>query len=151
MTKEINFLNLRAAIELDETFNILKEKYKDIEVDLLSWRENPSCSCGQRVHEYFNKVYNTEDANFLDEMFKNEKVQEKIKEITKPRQVRRELSTPNSGQIPQEMTDYRGKIFVVGKTDEDWANFWKKIIEDRAAYRSFSVSEKEEYIKVYFL
>jgi len=49
------------------------------------------------------------------------------------------------------MTDYRGKVFVVGVTDEDWANFWKKITLDKAAYRSFSIIAKEDYLKVYFL
>jgi hypothetical protein len=151
MNKEINFLKLRAAIETEETFNTLKEKYKDIEIDLLSWRDNPSCSCGQRVHEFFNKIYNqNDDSVFLDELFKNEKIQEKIKEISKPR--RRIVDGSSSpSQLPPEMTDYRGKVFVVGKSDEDWANFWQKIISDKAAYRSFSLLEKEEYIKVYFL
>jgi hypothetical protein len=133
----IDFGKLRALIEVDDTFNVLKEKYKEIEIDLLSWRDNPTCSCGKRVHEFFNKT--SEDQNemdFLNKMFELDKVKEKI-EMQK--------------QIPPNMTDYRGKVFTVGKTDEDWWNFWQKIIKDKAAFRSFSLLEKEDYLKIYFL
>jgi beta-xylosidase len=137
----IDFSKLRALIEVDDTFNILKEKYKEIEVDLLSWRENPTCSCGKRVHEFFNKT--CEDQNemdFLNNMFELDKVKEKI-----------EIEKQKASQLPPNMTDYRGKVFTVGKTDEDWWNFWQKIIQDKAAYRTFSLLEKEDYLKIYFL
>ena len=152
MDKTFPLINLRVAIDTPETFDILKEKYKDIEIDLLSWRDNATCECGQRVSAFFNKIYTqNEDAIFLDELFKNEKIQEKIKEINKnpPRRVIDGASNP--AQLPPEMTDYRGKVFVVGTTDEDWANFWQKIMIDKAAYRSFSVIAKEDYLRVYFL
>jgi len=55
MSKIISFLTLRAAVETPETFDILKEKYKNIEIDLLSWRDNPTCECGQRVSDFLLK------------------------------------------------------------------------------------------------
>jgi hypothetical protein len=151
MSKQIDFLSLRASIETDEIFETLKQKYTEIEVDLLSWRNNPSCACGKRVFDFFSKIYQEDEgqAKFLDSLFQEEKVKEKARELTQAK--RKVVTQQDIPQVPPEMTDYRGKIFTVGKSEEDWSNFWKKINEDRAAYRTFSLIDAGEYLKVYFL
>ena len=43
----INFTTVRALVEISANFDLLKNKYPEIEVDLISWKENPNCECGQ--------------------------------------------------------------------------------------------------------
>jgi len=144
-------INIRALIETDKTFDILKDKYKEIELDLVSWRENPTCECGNRVMKFFEGLFQNEDSkNFINELSKDEGVENKKKQILEKFSQRRKVVDPN-GPPPPDFTDYRGKVLVVGKNDEDWANLWAKIVEEKAVFRNFSIVETPEYLKVYFL
>jgi hypothetical protein len=144
-------INVRALIETDKTFDILKDKYKEIELDLVSWRENPTCECGNRVMKFFEELFQNEDAkNFINELSKDEGVENKKKQILEKFSQRKKVIDPN-GPPPPDFTDYRGKVLVVGKNDEDWANLWNKIVEEKAVFRNFSIVETPEYLKVYFL
>jgi hypothetical protein len=142
--KTINFTTIRALIEIPEIFDSLKRKYPEIEVDLISWKDNPNCTCGQRVNNFFIEKYSIEeDKIFLDHLMNSEQVKLKTEEITKEQ---------IHSQIPPSMTDYRGRVFTVGLKEEDWLNFWNtRVVEDRAAYRSFSVVNNGNELKVYFL
>ena len=140
----INFTTVRALVEISANFDLLKNKYPEIEVDLISWKENPNCECGQRVHKFFIEKYSIEeDKIFLDNLINNEELKQKIEEITR---------SQIHDQIPPNMTDYRGRVFTVGTKEEDWLDFWNnRVVQDRAAYRSFSVINHANELKVYFL
>jgi|LauGreDrversion2_6_1035139.scaffolds.fasta_scaffold01159_1 hypothetical protein len=142
--KTIDFTTIRALIEIPDIFDSLKNKYPEIEVDLLSWKDNPDCTCGQRVNNFFTEKYSIEeDKNFLDELINREEVKSKTEQITKDQ---------IQNGIPPNMTDYRGRVFTVGIKEEDWLDFWNnKVVQDRAAYRSFSIINNGNELKVYFL
>lgn len=144
-------LSVRALIEMDRTFDILKEKYKELELDLVSWRENPTCECGGRVMKYFEGLFqNEESKRFIDGLLEDKEIENKKKQILEKLSKTRKVVDPN-GPPPSDFTDYRGKVLVVGKNEEDWANLWKKIIEEKGVFRNFSIVENPEYLKVYFL
>jgi len=44
-----------------------------------------------------------------------------------------------------------GRIFEIGKTEEDWKNLAKKLSEEKINFKSFSVVEKEDKLVVYFI
>lgn len=149
--KNFEVIQVRSLIETDKIFEILKEKYKELELDLISWRENPNCECGNRIMIFFEGLFqNEESKKFIDELLADKDVENKKKEILEKFSPRRRVVDPN-GPPPPDFTDYRGKVLVVGKSEEDWANLWKKIIEEKGIFRTFSIVESPEYLKVYFL
>lgn len=137
----------------DTFFNSLKDKFPEILADLTSSRNNPNCSCKNRVKahlqsklqsetEYFNNLLNNEEVKKI--------IQEKSLEIQNTQfkdpmeehmRVMRENMFKNSG----------GKIFEIGKTEQDWKNLCKRLEMEKISFKSFSVVEKENKLVVYFV
>ena len=44
-----------------------------------------------------------------------------------------------------------GRVFEIGKTEEDWKNLAKKLTEERISFKSFSIVEKPDKLVVYFI
>jgi hypothetical protein len=44
-----------------------------------------------------------------------------------------------------------GRIFEIGKTEEDWKNLAKKLNEEKIFFKSFSIIEKPDKLVVYFI
>lgn len=140
-------------IKNDIIFNSLKEKFPEILADLTSSRNNPNCSCKNRVKahlqsklqsetEYFNNLLNNEEVKKI--------IQEKNAEIQNTQfkdpmeehmKIMRENMFRNSG----------GRIFEIGKTEQDWKNLCLKLESEKIPFKSFSVVEKEDKLVVYFV
>ena len=44
-----------------------------------------------------------------------------------------------------------GRVFEIGKTEQDWKNLCKKLELEKVMFKSFSVVEKEDKLVVYFV
>jgi hypothetical protein len=140
-------------LKQDVFFNSLKQKFPEILADLTSSRNNPNCSCKNRVKtfleskinsegDYFNNLINIEEIKKL--------ISEKNEEIVSSQIPRNNL--PNFLNPMQNIyKNGGGKIFEIGKTEQDWMNLAKKLIEERVHFKSFSVIEKEDKLVVYFI
>ncbi len=140
-------------IKNDTFFNSLKEKFPEILADLTSSRNNPNCSCKNRVKahlqsklqtesEFFNNLLNNEEikkiVNEKAEEIKNTQIKDPMEEHMK---MMRENMFKNSG----------GRVFEIGKSEQDWKNLCKKLELEKIIFKSFSVVEKENKLVVYFV
>jgi hypothetical protein len=140
-------------IKNDLFFNSLKGKFPEILADLTSSRNNPNCSCKNRVKahlqskleaesEFFNNLLNNEEikkiVNDKAEEIKNTQIKDPMEEHMR---MMRENMFRNSG----------GRVFEIGKTEQDWKNLCKKLELEKVMFKSFSVVEKENKLVVYFV
>jgi hypothetical protein len=140
-------------IKNDLFFNSLKGKFPEILADLTSSRNNPNCSCKNRVKahlqskleaesEFFNNLLNNEEikkiVNDKAEEIKNTQIKDPMEEHMR---MMRENMFRNSG----------GRVFEIGKTEQDWKNLCKKLELEKVMFKSFSVVEKEDKLVVYFV
>lgn len=150
-------LNSRAFfntfLKNDTFFNSLKEKFPEILADLTSSRSNPNCSCTNRVRTHLN-------SKLIDEQdyFNNLINIDEIKNLTIQTSSSQILNNPFDRQARNmqmmQQNIYKnsgGKIFEIGKTEEDWKNLVKKLNEDGFIFKSFSIIEKENKLIVYFI
>jgi hypothetical protein len=137
----------------DIFFNSLKDKFPEILADLTSSRNNPNCSCKNRVKahlqsklqsevEYFNNLLNHEEVKKIIEEKNTEIQATQLKDpMEEHMKIMRENMFKNSG----------GKIFKIGKSEEDWKSLCKKLELEKISFKSFSVVEKENELVVYFI
>lgn len=132
----------RVLIDNDSAFNILKESFPQILEDLTSAKDNPSCECNKRVFEFLFKEYqeNKKSKKIIDNLFKSKEINEIITELEKHRV-----------QFEKDTIEKITKIYKVGKSEKDWADFYKMVEEKQIFFRSFSVLEKNDYLEVRFL
>jgi hypothetical protein len=140
-------------IKNDAFFNSLKENFPEILADLTSSRDNPNCSCKNRVKAYLQPRITINSKYFKDllnidgvkkiieekaEEIKNTKLKDPMEEHMRAMQ---EGMFKNSG----------GNIFEIGKSEEDWKNLCKKLETDKILFKNFSILEKEDRLVVYFI
>ncbi|NDF15923.1 hypothetical protein EB061_11475, partial [bacterium] len=109
----------------------LAQKYKDLEIDLVSAKDNPNCSCRGKVWEYFINKFNTEKEetnNFLKNLY------EKYTSI----KVRIDAFEYNINFIKT--------IHIIDNTQEAWNNFQNKL--SSIDYKSVSIIEKKDKFKI---
>jgi hypothetical protein len=141
-------------IKNDTFFNSLKDKFPEILADLTSSRNNPNCSCKNRVkshlqgkiaieQDYFNNLINNEEVKKL--------TQEKAEEIRNSQAPINPME--NHMQMMQQnmFRNSGGRVFEIGKTEEDWKNLAKKLTEEKISFKSFSIVEKSDKLVVYFI
>ena len=140
-------------IKNDTFFNALKDKFPEIFADLISSKNNPNCSCKNKVKaylagklesesEFFNNLINNEPIKNLIETNKQEIVNSQtLNPMEQHMKMMRENMFKNSG----------GSVFEIGKTQEDWKNLCKTLEEQKILFKSFSVVEKEDKLIVYFI
>lgn len=138
----------------DTFFDSLKDKFPEILADLTSSRNNPNCSCKNRVKAHLQGKITTEQ-DYFNNLINNEEVkkltQEKAEEI-KNSQVPTNPMENHMQMMQQNMfRNSGGRIFEIGKTEEDWKNLAKKLSEEKTNFKSFSVVEKEDKLVVYFI
>lgn len=140
-------------IKNEVLFNSIKNKFPNILADLTSSRDNPNCSCKNRVKtfletqldsevNYFNDLLNMDEAKKI--------IQEKSEEI-KNTQIKNPLETHLQLLQQNMFRSSEGRVFEIGKTEEDWKNLTKKINNEKLNFKSFSVVEKEDKLVVYFI
>jgi hypothetical protein len=141
-------------IKNDTFFNSLKDKFPEILADLTSSRNNPNCSCKNRVKAHLQaKLAN--EADYFNNLINNEEVkkltEEKAEEI-KSSQVPNNPMEKHMQMMQQNMfKNSGGVVFEIGKNEEDWKNLCKKLTDEKIGFKSFSVVEKEDKLVVYFI
>jgi len=140
-------------IKNDTFFDAIKDKFPEIFADLISSKNNPNCSCKNRVKtylanklesesEFFNNLINNELIKNLIEANKQEIIDSQIiNPMDEHMKIMRENMFKNSG----------GSIFEIGKSKEDWKNLCKTLEEQKVLFKSFSVVEKQDKLIVYFI
>jgi hypothetical protein len=141
-------------IKNDTLFNSLKDKFPEILADLTSSRNNPNCSCKNRVKAHLQSKITTEQVYF-NNIINNEEIKKLIEEK------REEIK---NSQIPTSPMDHHmqmmqqnmfknsgGRVFEIGKTEGDWKDLAKKLTDEKIGFKSFSVVEKEDKLFVYFI
>jgi hypothetical protein len=124
---------LPILIKNDETFNRLKNDFPSILADLVTFKDNPNCSCRGRVFKFFSEQLEI-NPTVLDQYIKD------TNEITLKLQSLNEERANNN---------YAGKVFVIDKGEEAWATFAGTL--PGKMFRMFSVAERDDKVVVYFL
>jgi len=117
----------------DDVFRQLQNDFSSILADLITFRENPNCSCRGRVFKFFS-----------EELEKNASVLDKY--IKDPSLIKMELQA----LIEQRLSNnYAGSIFIIEKGEEAWKDFHSTL--PGKMFRLFSVVERQNEVAVYFL
>jgi len=117
----------------EETFSRLTHDFPSMLADLVTFKDNPNCSCRGRVFKFFSEQIEANPGS-LDKYIKNaDEINIKLKALNEER-------ANNS---------YAGKLFVVDKGEEAWATFTGSL--SGKMFRMFSVAEREDKVVVYFL
>jgi hypothetical protein len=117
----------------NETFDRLKNDFPGILADLVTFKENPNCSCKGRVFKFFTEVLE-KTPNSLDKYIKD------VEAVNARLQVLNEERAANN---------YAGRVLIVGKGEENWKAFSQSLVGKM--FRMFSVVERENDVAVYFL
>jgi len=137
----------------DTFFNSLKNKFPDILADLVSSRDNPNCSCRNRVRVYLSPKTVTE-ASYFEDLLNNEEIKKLIEENKTEIEKNQSIITGPIMPMPSQINMFLssgGKVFKIGKEEQDWKNLCQKIQNDKLLFRSFSILEKEDHLLIYFV
>ena len=124
---------LPMLIKDDETFSKLKNDFPSILADLVTFKDNPNCTCRGKVFKFFTEQLE-KNSSVLDTYVKD------ASEITLKLQSLNEERANNN---------YAGRVFVIDKGDEAWKNFAANL--PGKMFRMFSVAERDDKVVVYFL
>jgi hypothetical protein len=133
----INITNVGDAITLlvkdNEIFEQLKKDFSPILADLVTFKNNPNCTCRGKVFKFFT-----------EEIQKNPEVLNKY--IKNPEELKKELL-----KIVEQRNsnNYSGKVIRIENTDEAWRALTTQLVGK--AFRTFSVIEKDNQLWVYLL
>ena len=138
----------------DIFFNSLKDKFPEILADLTSSRNNPNCSCKNRVKAHLEGKITTEQ-DYFNNLINNEEIKKLLQEKAEEIKTSQAPTSPidhHMQMVQQNMfRNSGGRIFEIGKTEENWKNLAKKLNEEKINFKSFSVVEKEDKLVVYFI
>lgn len=135
----------------DAFFNSLKNKFPDILADLTSSRTNPNCSCRNRVRSYLSPKTVTEVAYFED-LLNSKEIKKLIEENKEEIEKTQYVNVPaNAPVYMNSFSNNGGRIFKIGKSEENWKELCRKIQTEQLLFRSFSILEKDDHILVYFI
>ena len=118
----------------DETFNQLQKDFPDILADLITFRNNPNCSCRGRVMKFFT-----------EQLEKDPLVMNKY--VTDLEGLKSHLAKIQS---ERQRNNYSGKVFEIEKTPEAWQTFVSQTLNGKM-FRNFSVAERDNTVVVYLL
>ena len=133
----VNYENVHPALQYfksdDATWERIKKDFPDQLADLVSWKENPNCQCGQRLLKFFNELLNVYpsalDKYVLDENKFNSAL---VKQIES-----------------QRNNLLAGKIIEVDKGEAAWHKLFESL--EGKQFMAFSAVEREDKVVVYFL
>lgn len=115
----------------DETFERLKTDFPDILADLLTFRNNPNCSCKGRVAKFFSSALQ-KNPDILDKYVKD------------PQSLNRTLETLSQQRLNN---NYSGRIMKIENTEEAWKKLALEL--SNKTFRAFSTVEKDGQLWVY--
>lgn len=120
-------------IKNDSIFEQLKTDFPEILADLTTFKTNPNCSCRGRVFKFFSDKV-TQEPGSLDKYVKDAGAL--TAELIKI-------------QNERMLNNYSGKILVIDKTEQAWAQFASTVLTK--SFRGFSVVERDNSIAIYFI
>jgi hypothetical protein len=124
---------LSILVKDDEIFNRLQTDFSSILADLVTFKDNPNCSCRGRVFKFFSEHLEANPGS-LDQYVKDaSEISFKLQSLSDERAA----------------NNYAGKVFVIDKGEEAWAVFAGTL--PGKMFRMFSVAEREDKVLVYFL
>ena len=124
---------LTFLVKDDETFSRLTNDFPSILADLVTFKDNPNCSCRGRVFKFFSEHLEANPGS-LDQYIKDaSEISFKLQSISDERAA----------------NNYAGKVFVIDKGAEAWAAFAGTL--PGKMFRMFSVAERDDKVLVYFL
>jgi hypothetical protein len=135
--KMINVTNVGDAVTLlvkdNEVFEQLKKDFSPILADLITFKNNPNCTCRGKVFKFFTEEIK-KDSQILDKYIKNtEEFKKQLLSIVEQR---------NSN-------NYSGRIIKIENTEEAWKSLTMNLLGK--SFRTFSVIEKGDKLWVYLL
>lgn len=137
---EISQAQARSIVELDVFFDLVKLRYPDALEDMVSWKSNNNCSCGNRFLKFLNEKY--KDSNeklFLNTILENNSFIDKVKEI----------ESKNLEAYRKRL--FHGKIIKMDKSPESWENLANHLNSINAIYRSFDIIDNGSDLEIRFL
>lgn len=114
-------------------FTRLQNDFPDILADLVSFKNNPNCSCRSRVNKFF-----------IDKLQQFPDILEQY--ITDAIALQNEL---NNLEALRRANNYSGRYFVIPKGEQSWSDFSNGM--QGKMFRGFSVVERDNEIVVYIL
>jgi hypothetical protein len=131
-----------ALVEVDESWEALKNRYPQMLADLTSAKYNSNCSCRTRVGSFLNEKYQSskEEKDFILKLFSIPALIEK--------------STPIIKDTKERENAYKNfpRIHTVKKGDDSWADFVKFLEKNHFDPRAFSVLDNNNgTITVYLM
>lgn len=120
-------------INNDNVFERFKSDFPEILADLITFKSNPNCSCRGRVIKYFSDQLTLSPEILEQYIYDQNALSQHLEQI----QAQRLLNT------------YSGKILVIPKGEQAWADFQLSLTGK--LFRAFSVVERENSVAVYFL
>lgn len=125
-------------------FHTLEHKYPEILADLVSSRDNPNCSCKNRVKNYLISKADI-DASFFETLLSNHE----IRTILNSNNF---IINENPSQgIPPHLRHGQSKIYRIAKDDNSWNMLAQRIRLENPFFKSFYVSERENQLVVYVI
>jgi hypothetical protein len=133
----INTTNVADAITIlvrdNDAFESIKNDFSAILADLITFKNNPNCTCRSKVFKFFTEEIQ-KDPTILNKYVKNpEEFSREIEKIVQQR---------NSN-------NYSGKVIKIENTEEAWKALTAQLVGN--AFRTFSVIEKDGQLWVYLL
>lgn len=124
---------LSFIVKDEVSFNQLQTDFPEILADIVTFKNNPNCSCKGRVVKFFTEQLEK------DPLVMNKYVKDPNALKTEMDRIRAERQSNN----------YAGKMFVIPKGEESWRSFSATL--PGKMFRMFSVVERENEVVVYFL
>jgi hypothetical protein len=117
----------------NETFLRLTNDFPSMLADLVTFKDNPNCSCRGRVFKFFTEHLEANPGS-LDQYVKD------------PVEINVKLQSLSDERANN---NYAGKVFLIDKGEEAWAAFAGTL--PGKMFRMFSVAERDDKVVVYFL
>lgn len=125
--------SLSIIIRNESSFEELKNDFPDTLADLITFKNNPNCSCKGRVVKFFTEKLE-KDPEILNKYIKDsESLKLELDQLSKQKQ----------------LNNYSGRIVTLPKNEESWKNFSEEM--RNKFFRSFTVVEKENELVIYIL
>ena len=133
----INVANLREAMQYwrtqPEIWDNMTKDFPEHAADMISYKDNPNCSCGGRLFSFLRSIIEN-SPNALDKYNTNpEGLNAFINDMARAR----------------EETILAGKIITIEKSERAWSDFVAGLVGKQ--FHSFSISERENEIAIYFI
>jgi hypothetical protein len=138
----ITIANLADALPIivkdEAVFEQIKTDFPGILADLVTFKNNPNCTCRGRVLKFFTEQLEA-NSNVLEKYVRDAvSLQEELDKIT----------------AQKVLNNYAGKVFEVPRgegmsSDEAWLQFSQSLVGK--SFRNFSVVERPDAVVVYFL